>query len=294
MTMPLRPAREWARHSLLWLSSVSLVLMLSSIAYCYLMASLEGNRASLLTSVIWGLSDWGVWLALSPLLVRELARNQGLQLSNGALVWLAMQSTFWVPLSAVLVRCLAEALLTDNNMNAMLLLAYKRLPLYLGVWLLMLLIVIWQKLLTEGIAGSHAEGITSAEGKAQPATKASAVQTNALLVHSSTGELWVGLNEILYLRACGNYMEVKVQNKVYLLRATMKALELALRHSPLVRCHRSYLVNLHRVQTLEYAQSGNHDLLLNNGERLPLSKSFRDKLRQQWQQFKDAQQQHYV
>ena len=63
-------------------------------------------------------------------------------------------------------------------------------------------------------------------------------------------------------------------------RRTMDALEDELKDSRFFRCHRSYLVNLDRVQALQQ-----RDFVMENGQRVPISlKSFGEARRrlQEW------------
>ena len=262
--------KECNRH--LWLAAT--LVLLCSIAYCYLLATLEGVKANLGLSILWASSDWGLWFVLIPIVVQQISANQGLSLTDNTQRLLALQATFWMPVTAVLLRCFAELLLTQTPYLQVLFLAYKRAPLYLIVWLLLLAYVFWKK---------HLHDKTKASKQLSTAQNISPLP-RTFVVHSSHAEHVVRLDEIQYLKACGNYMEVKVQDTVYLMRATMKALETVLAGSALVRCHRSFFVNLSYVLSIDYAATGNHDIVLNSGEKIPVSKSFREQFRTQYRQ----------
>ncbi len=267
-------APEWAVLCCRQLIGAVAVLLLCSIAYCYMLASLEGAETNLVLSAFWALSDWGLWLLLIPVLVQQIAANQGLELSNTKQLSLALQATVWMPLAALGLRCGVEWVMTETAALQLLTLACKRAPVYLAVWLLLLASVFWKK---------HRHGATTMQPQSTSAQN-SVGPTRTLVVHSSQGEHVVRLDEIQYLKACGNYMEVKVQDSLYLMRATMKALETVLAGSALVRCHRSFFVNLSYVLSIDYAATGNHDIVLNSGEKIPVSKSFRDQFRTQYRQ----------
>jgi DNA-binding LytR/AlgR family response regulator len=211
---------------------------------------------------------------LIPVLVQQISGNQGLILTDRKRLSLALQATLWMPVAAILLRCAVELLMTDTPYLQVLSLAYKRAPVYLTVWLLMLTYVFWKKHL-------HFNATPAEQPVPHQTTPA---QHCTLVVHSIHGEHVVRLDEIYYLKACGNYLEVKVQGTVYLMRATMKALESVLAGSALVRCHRSFFVNLSYVLSIEYVATGNHDIVLNSGEKIPVSKSFREQFRAQYRQ----------
>lgn len=62
-------------------------------------------------------------------------------------------------------------------------------------------------------------------------------------------------NDLIFLEASDNYVVIHFQAgpkvKSYLLRNTLKRLESGLSGFPLLRCHRSYMVNIHRVKMLK-------------------------------------------
>lgn len=267
-------AQAWVTESNRQLRLVATLVLLCSVAYCYVLATLAGTNASLGLSFLWASSDWGLWFVLIPVLVQQISANQGLSLTDKTQAILALQATFWMPVAAVLLRCTAELLLTPTPYAEVLFLAYKRAPLYLMVWLLLLAYVFWKK---------HGQDKTKASQQLCTAQNISA-QTRTFVVHSSHSEHVVRLDEIQYLKACGNYMEVKVLDTVYLMRATMKALEAVLAGSALVRCHRSFFVNLNYVLRIDYVDTGNHDIVLHSGEKIPVSKSFRDQFRTLYRQ----------
>lgn len=267
-------APEWAKQSCRSLSYAVTLILVCSIAYCYLLATLNGTETSLGLSIFWGSADWALWLVLPPVLVQQISGNQGLNLTDRKSLFLAFQATLWMPVAAILLRCAIELLMTDSPYLLVLSLAYKRAPVYLTAWLLMLAFIFWKK---------HLHNKTTSP-EAMFTYQTTPTRHYTLVVQSSHGEHVVRLDDIRYLKACGNYLEVKVQDTVYLMRATMKALETVLAGSALVRCHRSFFVNLSYVLSIEYAATGNHDIVLNSGEKIPVSKSFREQFRAQYRQ----------
>ncbi|WP_046519933.1 LytTR family DNA-binding domain-containing protein [Rheinheimera mesophila] len=265
---------QWAIESNRQLGLAATLVLLCSIAYCYLLARLEGADASLTLSILWASSDWALWLLLIPILVQQISNHQGLSLTDKTQLVLVLQATAWMPLAAVLLRCSVELLMTQTPYAQVLSLAYKRAPLYLIVWLLLLAYVFWHK---------HAAEKTKASSLPDTEPDRPA-QVRTFVVQSSHAEHVVRLDEVQYFKACGNYLEVKVQDNLYLMRATMKAVEKAVAGSVLVRCHRSFFVNLNYVQSMEYAPTGNHDIVLHSGEKIPVSKSFREQFRAQYYQ----------
>jgi len=76
-----------------------------------------------------------------------------------------------------------------------------------------------------------------------------------------------------YAEAQDDYVALASQGKKYLKQQTISSLEAALDPKDFVRIHRSYLVNLERVSRLEPYGKDTHVVILNDGARLPVSRS---------------------
>ncbi len=86
-------------------------------------------------------------------------------------------------------------------------------------------------------------------------------------------------SDLIYLEASDNYVVIHFQAgsavKSYLLRNTLKRLELVLDGFPLLRCHRSFMVNMHRVKMLK-RDKGRFNLWMDEegGIAIPVSRSY--------------------
>ncbi len=85
--------------------------------------------------------------------------------------------------------------------------------------------------------------------------------------------------DILYIEASDNYVSVYylMNNKVskYMIRNTLKQLEIKLSKIGFIRCHRSYLVNFNKVKVLKREKEGLFLVLNIEGELvLPVSKTY--------------------
>ena len=87
------------------------------------------------------------------------------------------------------------------------------------------------------------------------------------------------LDDLTYLQACDNYViihyEVEKKMKSYLIRNTLKQFESDLKEFPLVRCHRSYMVNINRIKMMK-REKGFIQLLMEDVEQhtIPVSRSY--------------------
>ena len=85
--------------------------------------------------------------------------------------------------------------------------------------------------------------------------------------------------EIEWLQAWGNYVNLHVREHDYPLRSTMAAIEQRLDPTRFVRVHRSYILNLDFLLTLEPLESGDARALLRGGGQVPVSRRYRDELK---------------
>jgi hypothetical protein len=99
------------------------------------------------------------------------------------------------------------------------------------------------------------------------------------LVRKLGKEFLVAANDIEWLQASANYVNLHVRGRDYPLRITMAAIEPRLDPSRFIRVHRSYMVNLDCLQEIEPLESGDARLLMRDGNRIPCSRRYRASLR---------------
>lgn len=88
----------------------------------------------------------------------------------------------------------------------------------------------------------------------------------------------VPAREIDWIDAAGDYMCVHANGETHVMRITMKELEQQLNPKVFQRIHRSTIVNLSRVREICAHINGEYHLVLNNGERLKMSRSYKNKV----------------
>ncbi len=85
---------------------------------------------------------------------------------------------------------------------------------------------------------------------------------------------------IQWVDAAGDYMCLHCQDgQTHILRKTMKELEQELDPQLFVRVHRSAIVNTKQISKLVTQVSGEYLLVLENGQELKVSRSYRDKVK---------------
>ena len=76
----------------------------------------------------------------------------------------------------------------------------------------------------------------------------------------------------------GNYLRLPVGRTSHLIRMTAAELETQLDPREFVRIHRRYLVNLERVVVIQPWFAGDAIVVLRNGAKLRLSRTYRERL----------------
>lgn len=96
------------------------------------------------------------------------------------------------------------------------------------------------------------------------------------LVFKSEGRLlFLNIDDIEWVESAGNYLKIHVEGEVHLIRETTSAMEGRLPAQSFVRIHRSTIVNLNRIYSLQPLSGGDYQVILKSGQALTLSRRFR-------------------
>lgn len=101
-----------------------------------------------------------------------------------------------------------------------------------------------------------------------------------LPIRDDSGTMRVDVRTIDWIDAAGDYMCVHADGRTYVLRETMKSLEAVLDPKVFQRVHRSTIVNVQRVRRLRPHTNGEYFLMLDDGQEIKLSRSYRDRVDQ--------------
>jgi len=97
-----------------------------------------------------------------------------------------------------------------------------------------------------------------------------------LLIKSGGRVFFVRTAEIDWIEAAGNYLRLHVGREAHLLRETMATLEARLDPSQFLRIHRSTIVRTDCIREMQPWFSGEYVIILRDGTRLKLSRSYRE------------------
>lgn len=120
------------------------------------------------------------------------------------------------------------------------------------------------------------------EGAAGPAGAAGAVAAKPYLtrlpVKSRDRYLLLRIDEVVWIEAAQNYVQIHARRGTFLVRGTMAELEAQLDPARFARIHRSTLVNLDRVREIRPGWHGDFDVVLDDETTLKLSRHYRDRV----------------
>ena len=111
-------------------------------------------------------------------------------------------------------------------------------------------------------------------------------QKLCLVAENNKDKFEIELSELLYIESSGNYIEIffeaNHQLKNTILRSTLKRTELQLeKHPTIVKCHRAFLVNIHKIIQVKGNSQGLKLILKHPETEIPVSRNFSKSLKEQ-------------
>lgn len=98
---------------------------------------------------------------------------------------------------------------------------------------------------------------------------------NSILISDNNNKkLLLQVNNILYFSANSPYINVYDSSKKYLYTETLKSLETQLDNNQFVRIHKSHIVNIYHVSSIQSRQNGDYDITLSNSTILRVSRNY--------------------
>ncbi len=124
-------------------------------------------------------------------------------------------------------------------------------------------------------AGALGIGVWSHDGSP---TKRGAPASPRLLLPDGGRMLSIGVDEIEWVEAAGNYVQIHTPRKIHLVRHTMKGMEAKLDPARFVRIRPSAIVAVAAVDAVETRPGGDYLVILRDGTRIPSSRSYRARI----------------
>jgi two-component system, LytTR family, response regulator len=122
-----------------------------------------------------------------------------------------------------------------------------------------------------------------AERAAAPAQEGAAslpVQVGRFAVRDGHRTHLVPIADLLWIESFGNYARVYTSGRRYIHRATMASITEKLVPHGFARIHRTVIVNMDRIAEIHPRGSGQHEVVLDTGAKLRVSRTFRAALEQ--------------
>lgn len=98
-------------------------------------------------------------------------------------------------------------------------------------------------------------------------------QLQYLTVGSGKDNTRIKLSDILYIKAATPYVEIRWQDKQYLQSGSLKSIITKL-DARFVRVHKSFIVNVDKVDKYKSRLNGDYDLILQEGTEIRLSRNY--------------------
>lgn len=100
---------------------------------------------------------------------------------------------------------------------------------------------------------------------------APSITDHDLFVKVNNKMVRINFDEVLYIEALSDYVVIVTEKQKYIVYTTLKAFADRLPFENFVRVHRSYILNLRRVEAIE-----NNVALVPGGHEVPISKSYQE------------------
>lgn len=126
-----------------------------------------------------------------------------------------------------------------------------------------------------GLQGTGLQGATSK----QPDTNLTQEEKGQRIVVRSSGHVYfIKPEEILWVKADGDYINLHTEKRAHLIRDTMRNMESRLAPHGFQRIHRSVIVKVSLISEMITSENGDYEVVLQHGEKLKMSRQYRDTL----------------
>jgi two-component system LytT family response regulator len=115
-------------------------------------------------------------------------------------------------------------------------------------------------------------------GQSNGKSKHESPYTTRIVFKSRGRILFLPVADIRWIGAEENYVRICTEKETHLLRETMAHLEVRLDPQVFLRVHRSSIVNLQYVKEVRTEPTGDFSVLLVNGQKVPMSRSYRSRV----------------
>jgi two-component system, LytTR family, response regulator len=101
-----------------------------------------------------------------------------------------------------------------------------------------------------------------------------------LAIKSRGRVIFLRTDEITWIEAAGNYLELHTGKESHLIREPISDFEQRLNPERFIRIHRSCIVNVESIKELQPGFGGEYLVVMNDGQQLTASRGYRERLQQ--------------
>lgn len=109
--------------------------------------------------------------------------------------------------------------------------------------------------------------------------------TEVFAIKERGREIRVPADDLVYIRAKGNYLHLYTKERHHVYRATLNTLETELDPKRFLRVHRSFIVNMMHVSSWRYTGNNEFIFIMANGDRLMSGRAFKEPLAKALQEY---------
>ncbi len=91
--------------------------------------------------------------------------------------------------------------------------------------------------------------------------------------------IFVLIDDVDFIKAEGNYLELDMGGATHLIRMRLHQLEAKLNPNQFVRIHRSTIINIDRVKEMHPLFNGDQTVIMKSGKKLTMTRNYREKLK---------------
>jgi len=103
--------------------------------------------------------------------------------------------------------------------------------------------------------------------------------TTRFVARRGAKHYFVRVADVDWIEAVGNYIRLQTGDKSHLIRETMKGVESKLDPAEFVRVHRSVIVAIDRIQSIEAREQGEYLVTMRSGVRFASSRGYSERVR---------------
>lgn len=216
----------------------------------------DGVQYSLETSLVWFIKEWAIWLVISPVVLWYLEVNK----SNNRLFYKFSKVICFALLISLFIRTL---FVTGEYASSSIATIVFVLPKYVPVTLA--IVTGWFLFDRRRTSGDRNQQESSDDIE--------------VLVESNGLKHSLQASDIFYVKSAGNYVEIFTEHNNYIQRTTLKQLLETLPNDSFAKVHRSFAVNLLKLEKLSNSENGSGTITLKNQQIIPVSKSYKSQLK---------------